>query len=46
MPTHVTVSEAARVLGRRPREISDLFYQRVLSDERCPVVGGWPPKPP
>lgn len=40
MPTHLTVSEAARVLGRRPREISDLFYQRVLSDELCPVVGG------
>lgn len=40
MRTHVFVSEAARRLRRRPRDISDLFYQRKLSDERCPVVGG------
>jgi hypothetical protein len=38
--SHHTVSEVARRLGVRPREISDLFYQRRLSDERCPVVGG------
>jgi hypothetical protein len=30
----------ARRLGVRPRDISDLFYQRRLSDEICPVVGG------
>ena len=38
--SHHTVSEVARRLGVRPREISDLFYQRRLSDERCPIVGG------
>jgi hypothetical protein len=40
MPTHLSVSEVARRLGRRPRDVSDLFYQCVLSDECCPVVGG------
>jgi hypothetical protein len=34
------VSEVARRLGVRPRDISDLFYERRLSDDRCPVVGG------
>jgi hypothetical protein len=38
--SHHTVSEVARRLGVRPREISDLFYQRRLSDESCPIVGG------
>jgi hypothetical protein len=39
------VSDAARELTRRmgrtipPRLISDLFYQRRLDDERCPVIG-------
>jgi hypothetical protein len=37
---HFTVSDVARRLGVRPRDISDLFYQRRLSDELCPVVGG------
>jgi len=37
---HLSVSEAARRLGARPRDISDLFYRRQLSDERCPIVGG------
>ncbi len=36
----LSVSDAARHLGVRPRDISDLFYQRRLSDEVCPVVGG------
>jgi len=36
----ITVSEAARLLGERPRDISDLFYQRRLSDDLAPVVGG------
>jgi hypothetical protein len=40
LPNHVLVSEAARRLHCRPRDISDLFYQRRLSDERCPIVGG------
>jgi hypothetical protein len=38
--THLSVSEVARRLRCRPRNISDLFYQRLLTDERCPVVGG------
>lgn len=36
----LTVSEAARRFAVRPRTISDLFYQRRLSDEKCPVIGG------
>jgi hypothetical protein len=36
----LSISEAARRLGARPREISDLFYQRRPSDKHCPVVGG------
>jgi hypothetical protein len=34
------VSEIGRQIGARPRDISDLFYQRKLDDQRCPVVGG------
>lgn len=37
---YLTVSDAARHLNARPREISDLFYQRQLDDKICPVVGG------
>jgi hypothetical protein len=36
----LTVSEVARRLGVRPRDISDLIYQRRVSDELCPVVSG------
>lgn len=36
---HLTVS-VARLLGVRPRDISDLFYRRVLRDDLCPIVGG------
>jgi hypothetical protein len=39
MPFRI-VSEVARQLGVRPRDISDLFYQRLLDDQRCPIVGG------
>jgi hypothetical protein len=35
-----SVSEVARVLGVRPRDVSDLFYQRLARDDMCPVVGG------
>ncbi len=35
-----TVSEVARLAGCRPRLISDLFYERRLSDAACPVIGG------
>src|SRR4051812_32906698 len=38
--SYLSVSEAARRLGGRPRDISDLLYQRRVSDERCPVVSG------
>jgi hypothetical protein len=30
----------ARRIGARPKDISDLFYLRKLSDEQCPIVGG------
>jgi hypothetical protein len=42
---HFSVSDAAREISRRagqtvpPRLISDLFYQRRLDDQRCPIVG-------
>lgn len=34
------VSEVARRIGARPKDISDLFYLRRLDDKKCPVVGG------
>jgi hypothetical protein len=37
---HPSVSEAARVLKARPRDISELFYRRELNDDLCPIVGG------
>ena len=37
---HLIVSEVARRLGARPKDISDLFYRRELDDFRCPVIGG------
>jgi hypothetical protein len=37
---HFSVSEVARQIGARPKDISDLFYQRRLDDERCPIVAG------
>lgn len=42
----LTVSEAARLISDRtgwsvsPRQITDLFYKRLLSDRTCPIVGG------
>ncbi len=36
-----TVSDVARMHpGIKPRDISDLFYQRKLDDGHCPIVGG------
>ena len=35
----LTVSEAARQIGARPRDITDLFYRRLLRDDLCPIVG-------
>lgn len=40
MANFLTVSDVARKLGIRPRDLSDLFYQRRLDDEECPVIGG------
>lgn len=37
---YLSVSEVARRLGARPKDISDLFYQRRLDDRRCPIVAG------
>src|SRR5262245_26191499 len=36
----LTVSEVARRLGCRPRDISAVFYDRELSDAACPIIGG------
>ncbi len=36
----LSVSELAREIGCRPRDISDAFYSRVLDDSRCPLVAG------
>jgi len=35
-----SVSEVARLIGARPRDITLAFYARRLDDKRCPVVGG------
>jgi hypothetical protein len=37
---YLSVSQAARRLHARPRDISDLFYRRQLRDDLCPIVGG------
>jgi hypothetical protein len=37
---YVSVSEAARRLRAKPRDISDLFYRRQLRDDLCPIVAG------
>ena len=37
---YLSVSEAARLLRARPRDISDLFYRRQLRDDLCPIVAG------
>ncbi len=40
MSSHVNVSEAARELGARPKDISELFYKRQLRDDLAPIIGG------
>jgi len=40
MTRQLSVSEAARRLKARPRDISDLFYRRHLRDDLCPIVAG------
>jgi hypothetical protein len=42
----LTVSDVARALSQElgvdvgPRDLSELFYRRLLSDDLCPIVGG------
>ncbi len=36
----LSVSEVARQIEAVPRDISDLFYQRALRDDLCPIVAG------
>ena len=36
----LSVSEAARRLGARPKDISDLFYLRELDEEHGPIIAG------
>ena len=40
MPRLLSVSEAARLLGAKPKDISDLLYCRVLRDDLFPIVAG------
>lgn len=40
MEAHLSVSAVARILGARPKDISDLFYQRELRDDLCPILAG------
>ncbi len=40
--TRLTVSEMARLIGARPKDISELLYSRTLGvdvDTVCPIVG-------
>jgi hypothetical protein len=39
MSQFLTVSEVARMIGARPRDISDAFYARQLDDSLCPLAG-------
>ena len=36
----LTVSDIARRLGVRPRDVSELFYNRKVKDDDCPVIAG------
>lgn len=40
MPTLFSITEVADKIGCRPRDISDLFYQRKLDAKRCPLKAG------
>jgi hypothetical protein len=40
MAKFLTVSEVARRIGARPRDISDSFYRRELRDDICPILAG------
>lgn len=36
----ISISDLARELGCRPRDISDAFYARLLDESQCPSVAG------
>jgi hypothetical protein len=36
----LSTSDVARLLGCRPRDISDAFYARILDEGRILIVGG------
>jgi hypothetical protein len=38
--TYLSVSEVARRLGAKPKDISDLLYRRAVRDDLCPIVAG------
>ncbi len=38
--TCLGVGDVARRLNVRPSRITQLFYERRLSEERCPIVAG------
>ena len=40
MERQLSVSEVARRIGAKPKDISDLFYRRELRDDLCPIVAG------
>ena len=40
MDNQFSVSEVARRLGAKPKDISELFYRRELRDDLCPIVAG------
>lgn len=40
MQNQLSVSEVARRIGAKPKDISDLFYQRELRDDLCPIIAG------
>ncbi len=37
---HLSVSQAARQIGAKPKDIFDLFYARKLRDDLCPIIAG------
>lgn len=36
----LSVSDVARRLNVRPSKVTQLFYERRLRDDLCPIVGG------
>ena len=40
MEEQLSVSQVARRIGAKPKDISDLFYSRKLRDDICPILAG------